>query len=191
MRSHGRGSMAQAQTTQGIQHTPWRMSEVEGIQTNTSRFNNGGSVKCSAAAQPFAEGVLASVAGPSTSRIPPVPPSSTTAQATKSKVRVMKGKTAGRAKGMSQVNAKAQILGKAVAKKDERTMPPGDGPWICHVEGQEYARYWEMLRHKETTKGHDEYKGPCICVCGAEFTRTDAMSRHYKQSCPLRSRPSS
>ncbi|ETW78349.1 hypothetical protein HETIRDRAFT_325808 [Heterobasidion irregulare TC 32-1] len=164
MRSHGRGSMAQAQTTQGIQHTPWRMSEVEAIQTNTSIFNNGGSVKCSAAAQPFAEGVLASIAGPSTSRIPPVPAS-------------------------TQASAKAQILGKAVATK--RTMPPGDGPWICHVEGQEYARYWEMLRHKETTKGHDEYKGPCICVCGAEFTRPDAMSRHYKRSCPLRCRPSS
>ncbi|ETW78322.1 hypothetical protein HETIRDRAFT_324916, partial [Heterobasidion irregulare TC 32-1] len=189
MRSHGRGSMAQAQTTQGIQHTPWRMSEVEAIQTNTNEFNNGGSMKCSAAAQPFAEGVLASVAGPSTSRIPPVPPSSTTDQATKSKGRVMECKSARGAKGRTQASAKAQILGKAVATK--RTMPPGDGPWICHVEGQEYARYWEILRHKETTKGHDEYKGPCICVCGAEFTRSDAMSRHHKRSCPLRSRPSS
>ena len=183
--------MAQAQITPGIDHTPWRLSGIEAIQHNTYTFNNGYSVECSTAAQPFAEDVLVSVAGPSTSRMPPVPASSTTAQATRSKASAMTKNIAGWAKGKTQVNVKAQILGKAVAKKDERTMPPGDGPWICHVEGQEYARYWEMLRHKETTKGHDEYKGPCICVCGAEFTRTDAMSRHYKQSCPLRSRPSS
>ncbi|ETW78333.1 hypothetical protein HETIRDRAFT_460444 [Heterobasidion irregulare TC 32-1] len=138
---------------------------VEAIHSNTSKFNNGDSVERSTAAQPFAEGVLASVAGPSTLRMPPVPALSTTAQAPKSKVRMLKRKTAGGANGTSQVNAKAQILGKAVAKK-KRTMPPEDGPWVCRVEGQIYARYWEMLQHQETTEGHDEYQGPCICVSG-------------------------
>ena len=191
MQPHSRRSMAQAQIMPGIEHMPWRLSEAEAIQTNTNRFNNGYSVERSTAAQPSAESVLASVAGPSTSRMPPVPASSTTAQATKSKVKVTKRKAAGGAKGMSQVNAKAQILGKVAAQKRKRTMPPGEGPWICQVEGQIYARYWEMLRHQETTEGHDEYQGPCICVCGKDFTRRDGMNRHYNKGCRLRPKSSS
>ena len=139
--SHSRKSMARAQITPGIDHTPWPPSEVEAIQHNTYTFNNGYSVERSSMAQPFAEDVLVSVSGPSTSRMRPVPALSITVQATRSKASVMKKNIAGGIKGKTQVNAKAQILGKVAAKKSKRTMPPGEGPWICRVEGQIYARY--------------------------------------------------
>ena len=125
--------------------------------------------------------------------MPPVPASSTAAQATRSKANVKEKKIAGGAKAKTQVNVKAQMLGKAVTKT-KRTMPPGDGPWICRMEGQIHARNWEMLRHlrhQETTEGHDEYQGPCICVCGKEFTRRYGMNRHYKKGCRLRLKSSS